>query len=142
MEFDNTLSFFERLKESLAENGLLVVTNDNLLSVRDRILYLLFGRFRQYRLFIQTNEPTWKILSLHNLLRILSEAGFSIAEIKYVPTKKSEWIWLPFALPIYTFQYLYLRFGEKEIPFAEKYKLYPFSSLLARHYIVVCRLKR
>src|SRR6185369_8836576 len=73
MEFDNTLSFFEQLKENLAENGLLVVTNDNLLSVRDRILYLFFGRFRQYHLFIQTDKPTWKILPLQNLLRILSE---------------------------------------------------------------------
>ncbi|MEP6901271.1 MAG: methyltransferase domain-containing protein [Actinomycetota bacterium] len=142
MEFDNTLSFFEQIKENLTENGLLIVTNDNLLSVRDRILYLLFGRFRQYRLFIQNGKPTWKIITLQNLLRILAEAGFEMAEIKYVPAKKSEWIWLPFALPIYAFQYLYMRFGEKETSFAEKRELYPFSSLLSRHYVVVCSVKR
>lgn len=141
MEFDNTLNFFEQIKENLTEDGLLIVTNDNLLSVRDRILFLLFGRFRQYRLFIQNDKPTWKTVSLQNLHRILSEAGFEITETKYVPAKKSEWIWFPFALPIYAFQYLYMRFGEKETSFAEKRELYPFLSLLSRHYIVFCRVK-
>jgi Methyltransferase domain len=142
MEFDNTLSFFEQMKENLDKDGFLIVTNDNLLSVRDRILYLLFGRFRQYRLFIQNGQPTWKIITLQNLLRILTEAGFEMAEIKYVAPKKSEWFWLPLALPIYAFQYLYMRFGEKDTSFAEKCGRYPFSSLLSRHYIVVCRVKR
>ncbi len=142
MEFDNTLAFFEELKKNLDANGLLIVTNDNLLSVRDRFLYLLFGRFRQYRLFIQYGKPTWKILSLQNLHRILAEAGFETTEIKYVSPKKSEWIWLPFALPIYAFQYFYLRFGEKDTSFTEKHELYPFLSLLSRHYVIICRVKR
>lgn len=142
MEFDNTLAFFDKLKRNLDENGLFIVTNDNLMSVRDRILYLLFGRFRQYKLLILHDRPTWKILTLQNLLRILTEAGFEATEIEYVEPKNAELVWLPIALPIYLFQYLYLRFSEPEIPFDEKKKLYPFSSLLARHYIVVCRLKR
>jgi hypothetical protein len=142
MEFDNTLSFFEELKKNLVADGLLIVTNDNLLSVRDRFLYLFFGRFRQYRLSIPETKPTWKIIPLQNLLRILTEGGFETTEIKYVAPKKAEWIWLWLALPIYLFQSLYLRFGEKEIPFAEKRKLYPFLSLLSRHYVLICRLKR
>lgn len=142
MEFDNTLAFFDRLKRNLDENGTFIVTNDNLVSVRDRVLYLLFGRFRQYKLLIPHNRPTWKVLSLQNLLRIADEAGFEAIDIKYVAPKSAELVWLPLALPIYSFQYLYLRFAEPEIPFDEKIKLYPFASLLARHYIVVCRLKR
>jgi len=142
MEFDNTLAFFEKLRESLDENAFFIVTNDNLVSVRDRFLYLLFGRFRQYRAFIPNDQPTWKIVHLQNLLRILAEAGFEALEIKYVTPKKSEWLWLPFALPIYAFQYFYMRFGEKEISFAEKQRSRPFMSLLARHYIVICRPQR
>ncbi len=142
MEFDNTLAFFEQIKENLADDGWLIVTNDNLLSVRDRLLYLLFGRFRQYYLFIPNDKPTWNVMSLQTLRRILAEADFVKTEIKYVSPKKGEWIWLPFALPIYFFQYLYMRFGEKNISFAEKRELYPFSSLLSRHYIIVCRVNR
>lgn len=141
MEFDNTTLFFERLRENLDEKGLFIVTNDNLLAVRDRILYLLFGRFRQYKLFIGDDQPTWKTLSLHNLLRILHESGFEQIEIRYVPVKTAERLWLPFALLIYVLQNLYLRFAEPKTSYSRKISLYPFASLLARHYVVVCRIK-
>ncbi len=141
MEFDNTLAFFEKLKENLAGTGLLIISNDNLLSVRDRVLYLLFGRFRQYHLFIPHDRPTWKTISLQNLLRILIEAGFDPIEIRYVPPLPGEWMWLPLAFPIYIFQYLYFLLAEKNISVIEKRNLYPFSSLLARHYFIVCRQK-
>jgi hypothetical protein len=142
MEFSNTLSFFEELKRNLGEDGWLIVTNDNLLSVRDRFSYLFFGRFRQYPLLFQNYQPTWKITPLQNLFRVLAESGFETVEIKYVAPKKAEWLWLPLALPIYIFQYLHLRFNSQEIPLSEKLQRYPFLSLLSRHYIVICRLKR
>jgi hypothetical protein len=142
MEFDNTLSFFEKLKEHLDDNGLFIVTNDNILSVNDRILYLLFGRLKQYRLFTGNNEPTWKIIPLQNLLRILDEAGFETIEIKYIPVKTAEWLWLPIAVLIYVSQILYLKFAEKQVSSAEKDYRFPFLSLLSRHYICICRTKR
>lgn len=142
MEFDNTLFFFKQLKEYLNEKGFLVVTNDNLLSVRDRLLYVLFGRVKQYRLFIGNDEPTWKMIPLQNLLRILTEAGFERIEIKYVPVKPAEWLWLPAAVLIYIFQFLYLQLAETKVPTAEKHTLYPFSSLLSRHYVLICQIKR
>jgi cyclopropane fatty-acyl-phospholipid synthase-like methyltransferase len=138
MEFDNTLHFFEQIKLNLDEKGLFIVTNDNLQTVRDRIFYMLFGRFGQYKLFIE-NQPTWKIIPLQNLLRILNESGFEIVEIQYVPIKFAHWLWLPIAVIIYFFQLFYLYFAEKNIPFREKLKRYPFLSLLSRHYILVCR---
>jgi len=141
MEFDNTVLFFEQLRKNLNEKGILIVTNDNLLSVRDRILYLFFGRFRQYQLFIRNDQPTWKIIPLQNLLRILDESNFEVVEIKYVPVKSAEWLWLPLAILIFLFQTLYLRFAEKQTGYDEKISRYPFASLLARHYIIVCRIK-
>jgi len=139
MEFDNTLNFFESVKENLEENGSFIVTNDYILTVRDRFLYLLFGRFRQFRFMIGKKQPTWKLLTFQNLLRILYEAGFEVEKIKYVPVRPREWGWLPLALFVYFFQCLYMMFAEKEIPFSEKRSLYPFMSLLSRHYILVCR---
>ncbi len=141
MEFDNTLNFFESVKENLEENGSFLLTNDNLLTVRDRLLYLLFGRFRQFKLTIDNHQPTWKILTLQNLLRILHEAEFEVVKIKYIPVRPGEWTWLPFALLIYLFQGLYMAFAEKKTPFPQKSSRYPFTSLLSRHYILVCRRK-
>ena len=141
MEFDNTQDFFEQLHETMSEDGLLIVTNDNLVTIRDRILYLLLGRFRQYKLFIGHDRPTWKVLHLQNLLRILDESKFEMTEIKYIPGGAGEYVWLPFAAVIYVLQLLYFRFSEPQTSFAEKCRLYPFRSLLSRHYIVVCRFQ-
>src|SRR4029078_9949994 len=104
-EFDNTQQFFEQLKPYLDPEGILIVSNDNVFSVRNRILFLLFGRFRQTHLFMGNEELTWKIIPLQNLTRILYEGGFEIAEVRYVPAKASEWLWLPLAVLIYIFQY-------------------------------------
>lgn len=139
MEFDNTLNFFRRLRENIAEDGLLIVTNDNLLSVRDRVLYFFTGRFRQYPMFVADDAPTWKILPLQNLLRILKDAGFEMAETRYVPAKPTEWLWLPIALPIYLFQSLVFAFSRDAMPYKEKAARYPFASLFSRHYILICR---
>ena len=136
MEFDNTLSFFEQLKNSLSEQGLLIVTNDNLLTVRDRLLYLFFGRTRQYKSFIGLSQPTWKQLSLQNLRRILWEADCEVREIHYAPVSHKEWIWLPLALPLYFLQRLYLKTSEKS---SELNETLPLASLLSRHYVLVCQ---
>lgn len=141
MEFDNTLSFFARLRKIAGSSSSIFVTNDNLVSVRDRLLYLLFGRFRQYKLAIEPNAPTWKILPLQNLMRILMDAGFEILRIEYVPPKSSDWIWLPLAALIFAFQYTYTKFVETQFASTPTTRMFPFISLLSRHYVVTCRLR-
>jgi 2-polyprenyl-3-methyl-5-hydroxy-6-metoxy-1,4-benzoquinol methylase len=141
-EFDNTQLFLEQLKKWLDPNGLLIVTNDNIFSARNRILYLFFGRFRQTHLFMADDEPTWKIIPLQNLIRILYEAGFEVDEIKYVPAKFSEWLWLPVAALIYVFQYMYLLFAETGVKLSQKTSLYPFISFISRHYVLICRKRQ
>jgi len=139
MEFDNTLSFFRWLRPIADAEAILFVTNDNLVSVRDRLLYLLFGRSRQYKLAIEPNAPTWKILSLQNLLRILMDAGFEILKIEYVPPKPSDWVWLPLAALIFVFQYTYTKFVEPQFTSIPTTQMFPFISLLSRHYVVTCQ---
>ena len=138
MEFDNTLSFLKQLRQYITDDGILIVTNDNLLSVKDRVLYFFSGRFRQYPMFVADDAPTWKILPLQNLLRILKDAGFEASEIRYVPAKWTEWLWLPVALPIYLFQSLAFALDKNSLPYKEKAARYPFASLLSRHYLVIC----
>ncbi|HEV8590463.1 MAG TPA: methyltransferase domain-containing protein [Pyrinomonadaceae bacterium] len=141
MEFDNTLSFFRRLRSVADSGAILFVTNDNLVSVRDRFLYLLFGRLRQYRLAIPPGAPTWKILPLQNLMRILIDADFEILRIEYVSPKPSDWIWSPLAALVFAFQYAYTKFGETRFASTPTTQMFPFNSLLSRHYVVKCKVR-
>ena len=75
------------------------------------------------------------------MLRILSDAQFRVTRIIYVPPKLTEWLWLPLALPIYIAQYIYLKFSDKDIEKEKIREMFPFVSLLSRHYILICRPK-
>ena len=132
MEFANHLAFFKNLRRSIRPSGNLLVTNDNLLTVRDRLLYLLFGRFGQYPRVLEPGLPTWKVTPLQNLIRVLSDAGFDVGEVVYVPVRPKNWLWLPVAIPIYALERL-TSSGSSES------KYFPFLSLLSRHYLLICR---
>ena len=139
MEFDNTLQFLESCANHLQDAGTFIVTNDNLLTLRDRVEYLLFGKFRQYSAFMVANEPTWKILPLQNLLRTLHDAGFSVVDLSYVSMKTKDWLWLPLAVLVYPLQRLYMQFKTSGMPLPQRLQMHPFKSLFYRHYVVVCK---
>ena len=46
---------------------------------------------------------------------------------------------LPLALLVYPIQLVYMTLSRSEMPLAERRVMYPFRSLLCRHYIVVCQ---
>lgn len=138
MEFDNTLQFFESCYNQLQDGGQFVVTNDNVVAMRDRISYFWLGKTRQFQLFVNQNQVTWKVIPIHNMLRIIQDAGFKIRKLEYVSIKYRDWLLLPLALLVYPFQLLYINFTRNAMPLAQKRRMYPFRSLLCRHYIIVC----
>lgn len=142
MEFDNTLQFFENCSRHLRDGGQLIVTNDSLLTLRDRVEYLLFGKFRQYSALMVAGEPTWKILPVQNLLRLLDDAGFHVRSLSYVSMKSKDWLWLPLAVAIYPWQWLYLRLKRSEMPMDKRFQMHPFKSLFYRHYVVICEKRK
>ena len=138
MEFDNTLGFFRSIRRVANDNVMIIITNDNLVTVRDRILFLLFGRFGQYKTLPGKRGSTWKILHLADLERILFEAGFRVREVRYVVGSRTAWLWLPLAIPIYLLQLAYLLMAERSMKSADKKRYFPFASTVARHYLLVC----
>lgn len=138
MEFDNTLQFFTQCRNHLKDNGVFIVTNDNVAGIRDRLSYFWFGKPKQYSLFVTQDQPTWKIIPLSNMLRILQDAGFRIQEIRYVSLRWKDWLAVPLALLIYPIQSLHIRSASTSIPTTLCHKMYPFRSLLSRHYFIVC----
>ncbi|OYZ13516.1 MAG: hypothetical protein B7X65_23400 [Polaromonas sp. 39-63-25] len=139
MEFDNTLQFFESCHDHLRNGGSFLVTNDNIVSVRDRISYFFLGKVRQYHLFVTPGQGSWKVIPIHNLLRILQDAGFETREVRYTSLLFKDWLMLPLALLVYPIQLVYMTLSRSEMPLAERRVMYPFRSLLCRHYIVVCQ---
>jgi SAM-dependent methyltransferase len=141
MEFDNTRQFFESCRAHLKEGGLLVVTNDNVITVRDRLAYLFFARTRQFKLLVTPGEPTWKVILVQNLVRILEDAGFEIRAIRYVSLRAKDWLQLPLALLIWPWQ-LAMRHAEKSaMPGRLRRMMFPFRALLCRHYVVECVMR-
>ncbi|MGF6528228.1 hypothetical protein ABID77_003540 [Variovorax sp. PvP013] len=138
MEFDNTLQFFETCHSHLGDDGVLIVTNDNVVALRDRIFYFFLGKTRRYQMFVDLDAPTWKVIPIYNLLRILAMAGFRLRELRYVSAGWRDWLLLPLALLVYPVQSLYVRLTRNPTPLAQKRRLYPFRSLLCSHYVVVC----
>lgn len=140
MEFDNTRQFFESCRAHLRGDGALIVTNDNFVSIRDRLAYFWLGKTRQYPLFVVPDQPTWKMISIQNLVRILHDAGFEIEDIRYVSMKSSDWITLPLAVFIYAIQLVHVRLSRTTMPLTERRRLFPFASLLCRHFIVFAKV--
>ena len=138
MEFDNTLQFFRQCHNHLQDDGVFIVTNDNVAGIRDRLSYFWLGKPKQYSLFVSQDQPTWKIIPISNMIRILQDAGFRIRGIHYVPIQWKDWLALPLALLIYPIQLLHIRSITTSAPQALRHEMYSFRSLLSRHYIIVC----
>lgn len=133
MEFANTLLFFQDVRLAMIESGVLYVSNDNLLTVRDRLLYLFAGRFGQYPFSLAPDGSTWKILPIQNLIRILRDAGFEIESLDFVPVNARNWLWLPIALPLTFFARLVTQVREPFLPIVS------LRALISRHYVLTCR---
>lgn len=138
MEFDNTLQFFAQCRNHLRDSGVFLVTNDNVSGVRDRFSYFWFGKPKQFKYFVTRDQPSWKSISIGNLVRILQDAGFHIQEIRYVPLQGKDWLWLPWALLIYPVHFLHVQWADTALPLALRQAMHPFQSLLSRHYIIIC----
>lgn len=138
MDFENTASFVEMCARHLKPNGSFIITNDNIASFRDRLSFFLFGKFRRFALFFQPGDPTFKALPIQELHKILREQGFAIEKIRYCCVRPEDFLLLPFALPLYLIQALYLLLMRAPLPIKERFALYPWQALIHRHYFISC----
>lgn len=115
-----------------------IVTNDNILAMRDRIAYFWLRKVRPYQLFLSQGDPTWKVIPIHNMVRILQDAEFRVREVKYVSVKPKDWLLLPLALLVYPIQRLYIRFCRSSMSLLERNVLWPFRSLIYSYDLIIC----
>lgn len=138
-DINNTAQFIANLCMSLEPGGTLILSNDNFLSVRDRVEYFLFGRFRRYSIFVRPHGPTFQPIGISVLRKLLLENKMEVVGVKYLGALPEDFLFLPLALPIFLFQFLYIYFEKSEAPISERKMYYSFSSLLQRHYVIVAR---
>ncbi len=136
MCFDGAEPLIASFYQALKTNGFLAVTNDNVLTVRDRLSFLLFGRLKRFKLFFSVNEGNWNVLLPQAIFMLFERQGFKNISIKTTSIYAEDWIFLPLAILLYPFMFLAILFSKSSRPLNERLKMFPFSLLLARHYVV------
>jgi SAM-dependent methyltransferase len=136
MEFDNTAVFLKEVHRHLRPGGLFVVTNDSIQTLRDRISFLLLGKYSRYALYLQPGFVTYKSMPAQELHKLVEENGFKIDRIEFVVTMPEDWIFLPLALPVYLLQKVYSFIEKSPMPMEHRRRLFPLKALVARHYVI------
>jgi hypothetical protein len=135
MAFDNLTDYFQKAQNHLNPGGHLVVTNDNLFTVRDRISLLLFGRFKRFVSLYKPNEGNWNVVLPQAIWKLYRNNNFKVVKIQYCSLYVEDLIFLPLAVILYPIQFLYLMSQKSEMTMKERYQLFPFQVMLCRHYI-------
>lgn len=136
MVFDHVSGFFENCRQHLNPQGYLIVTNDNILTIRDRLSFLFLGRLKRFKLHYSKDEGNWNVMLIQGLWKQFKSHGFEIEKIEYTTHYVEDIIFFPVALFLYPLWALYIFLGKGEMTFKERKELFPFFALTARHYVI------
>ena len=136
MCFDNVSGFFKSASEHLNHGGYLIMTNDNIHTVRDKLSFLFFGRLKRFKLLYSINEGNWNVVLIQGLWKHYRLNGITIEKVEYVSLYPEDLIFIPLAIMIYPIWLFSLFSGKSEMPIKERLMLFPFKALICRHYII------
>jgi 2-polyprenyl-3-methyl-5-hydroxy-6-metoxy-1,4-benzoquinol methylase len=137
MMFSNTLSFIENCSSRLKKNGNIIISNDNSMTIMDRLRTMVLGRVRLFNPIYEDNESMVQNIPIMELIRLMRINGFDIEKIEYTSFYKRDLVYLPLALMLYPFQFLYLLKLNSTLARKLRWKAYPFRHLLCRHYFII-----
>lgn len=139
--FDHLTQLCTLTHEHLKTDGVFIVTNDNVTTLRDRFHFLCLGHLKRFRKILAKDESCWNVVLIQGLWKQLTKQGFIIEKVQYTSLRTEDWLFLPLAilwLPLHLFSLWRIK---SHLSFKERYQLLPFSSLLFRHYILYARKK-
>lgn len=139
MCFDGIERLLSHFHTSLKNEGLLVITNDNVMTVRDRLHFLIFGHFKRFKLIFSKHEGNWNLLLPQAIFMLMERHDFKNITVKYASFYVEDLFFLPLALIIYALFLPYLLLSKSVLPLRTRLMLFPFKMLIARHYIVSAR---
>lgn len=141
MVFDHVSSFIENASRHLKPDGWLIITNDNVITVRDRLSFLFLGRLRRFKLIYSRDEDIWNVVLIQALWKHLQQNGFNNIKVQYTSCYLEDFIFLPLAILIYPYWWLAIYLTKGEMDVETRKKLFPFIALLARHYVIYAQKK-
>ena len=137
--FDGLETLFASFYRSLHDGGVLILTNDNVMAVRDRLTFFFFGHVRRFRLLYRQNEGNWNLVLPQALWMWLQRSGFRDIRVVYTSIHAKDYLLLPLALVMYALFLPYLLLKKHPVTVRERLRLFPFAMFLARHYVFVAR---
>lgn len=137
MVFDDITGLFQNASENLNPEGYFIVTNDNILTIRDRFSFLFFGRLKRFKLLYSKDEGNWNVILIQALWKLFMQNNFKLEDVKYTSIRAEDYLLIPVAVFFYPIQLLYLLTAKSEMPISLRLKLFPFISLIARHYVMI-----
>lgn len=135
MCFDRTEETFQHFARLLKKDGTLIVTNDNIHSLRDRLSFMFFGYFKRFKPFYEINEGNWNIVLPQEIEMHLERNGFKNIQVRYTSFYYEDIVFLPLALMVFPISVLGL-LPKAKWNLKRVLKIYPFKMLLCRHYAV------
>lgn len=137
MCFANTAQFVQGCAQRLRVGGLLLVSNDNCLTVRDRLSYLFSGRVRRFKLLFEPDEGNFQLVQHQELKRLFDLSGIALTRVVYTSLYTEDLLYLPLALLLWPWQWWQVRRTRSSTGHALRQQLFSFKSLLYRHYFFV-----
>lgn len=139
--FDEVSQHFSQLARITKPGGFVICTNDNIMTVRDRLHFLFFGHVKRFKLFNRKNEGIWNQVCTQTIWMHLEKHDLKVKKIIYVNTQLEDLCLLPIAMIMYPINFIYMLFCRSHLSLKQKYMLFPFSMLLSRHYVFVAEKK-
>jgi SAM-dependent methyltransferase len=137
--FGNHLHFFRSIYKSLKPGGVLILTNDNHWTLRDRFQFLFSGHFKRFPLMYGDEQGNSQSSSLMTVMHGLSQAQYKIIDVQYMSIRAEDWLWLPLASLVWIFQWPKIIFSREKKNRPSPRKIFPFKALLARHWLISAR---
>lgn len=138
MCFDKMEDLFLQLSKVLKNNGTLIITNDNVHTIRDRLSFFMFGYFKRFKPFYKKNEGIWNVVLPQEIVMHLEKNEFKDIQIKYTSTYYEDILFFPLAVLLFPICVLGL-LPKANWNLKTVLKIYPFKSLIGRHYIVTAK---
>ena len=97
MCFDRISDYFLMAHSHLNSGGLLIVTNDNVITLRDRLSFLFFGRVKRFKKFFCMHEGNWNLVLIQALWKQFRINGFELASVHYTTRRFTDYFFFPHA---------------------------------------------
>lgn len=134
MAFDDLTGFFAHASSHLEKGGFFIVTNDNVMSLRDRLHFLFFGRVKRFQLLYSKTEGNWNLVLPQAIWKLAVNNGFRLEKVEYLTPKIEDWLLAPIGLIFYLFQ-IFPLLKSSDISSQEKKMLFPPQMMWMRHMI-------